>query len=69
MKYMGSFYATQTAHQLLTLRSKKHLRLTKLQKEYPSYLNMQERKKLCTQINWIDAELQCRKEQMALDLK
>jgi len=52
----------------MTLRSKKHLRLTKLQAEYSSYLNMQERKKLGQQIAWIDAELQCRKDQLALDL-
>jgi len=67
MKYMGTYYAAQTTHDLNVLRSKKHNRLTKIQREYPSYFNMQERKKLQTQINWIDAELRCRQDQMSLD--
>jgi len=67
-KYMGSFYAQQTTHDLHILRSKKYNRISKLRKEASTYLNMQELKKLTEQINWIDAELQCRRDQLAFDL-
>jgi len=69
MKYMGAYYRTRTTRDLAVLRSQKYNRLRKIQQDYPSYWNMQERRKLQTQINWIEAELQCRKEQMALDLE
>ena len=67
-KYMGYYYAQQSEHDLRVLRSKKILRLTKLQSQYASYLNMQERKQLNQQIGWIDAELACRKDQLELGL-
>lgn len=66
MKYMGSYYATRTSRDLAVLRSQKYNRLMRINKEFPSYFVMQERRKLATQINWIDAELQCRTEQIEL---
>ncbi len=68
MRDMTSFYQYQTTQQLNVLRSKKFNRLTKLQREPATYLNMQERKTLNQQILWIDAELACRNGQLALDL-
>ncbi len=68
MRDMTSFYQYQTTHDLNVMRSKKFNRLTKLQREVATYLNLQERKKLNQQILWIDAELACRNGQLALDL-
>lgn len=68
MKYMGDFYARMSDHALAVLRSKKYNRVSKLRKEKSTYLNMQELKKLLEQIIWIDAEVRCRKEQIALDI-
>lgn len=67
MRDMTSFYQFQSTHNLNVLRSKKYNRLTKLQREPSTYLNMQERKTLNQQILWIDAELACRAGQMKLD--
>jgi len=66
-KYMGDYYRTMTTYDLNVLRSKKFLRLKKLDKEARTYLNIQEARKLNEQIIWIDAELQCRRDQMAFD--
>jgi len=66
VKYMGTFYAQQTTHSLNVLRSKKFLRLTKLQSEPATYLNVQERRKLNQQIGWIDVELAARAAQLRL---
>lgn len=68
MRYMGSFYQTQTLKNLKALRSKKFLRRTKLEHEPRTYLNMQELETLDNHITWIDAEIQCRADQMAFDL-
>jgi len=67
MRDMTSFYQNQSIHDLNVLRSNKYNRLTRLQREPATYLNMQERKKLQTQINWIDAELQCRADQLGFN--
>jgi len=63
---MTSFYAQQTVFDLNRLRSQKFNRVSKLRKEAATYLNLQELRKLVEQINWIDAELRCRKDQMSL---
>jgi len=68
MKYMGHFYQHMSEHDLNVLRSKKYNRVSKLRKEASTYLNMQELKKLIEQINWIDAEIRCRREQIELGL-
>jgi len=65
-KDMTSYYAQQTVFDLNRLRSQKYNRISKLRKEASTYLNLQELRKLTQQINWIDAELRCRKEQMSL---
>jgi len=64
MKYMGYFYQNMSEYDLNVLRSKKYNRVSRLRKEASTYLNMQELKKLLEQINWIDAEIRCRHEQM-----
>jgi len=68
MKYMGEFYSRMSECELNALRSKKYNRVSKLRKEASTYLNMQELKKLLEQIRWIDAELNCRHDQMGLGL-
>lgn len=67
MRDMTGFYASISIKELNVLRSKKYNRLTKRQREPATYLNMQERKTLSAQIQWIDAELQCRADQMGFD--
>jgi len=67
MKYMGDYYRTMESFDLRTLRSKKSNRVVKLRHEPQTYLNMQELKTLNQQIIWIDAELACRRDQMAFD--
>jgi len=66
MKYMGSYYATLSDFDLNTLWSKKKNRITKLEREAGTYLNMQERKKLREQMMWIQAELNLRADQRRL---
>jgi len=65
-KDMTSYYAQQSEFDLRRLRSQKYNRISKLRKEAATYLNLQELRRLTEQINWIDAEIRCRKEQMSL---
>ncbi len=66
MAYMGAYYWTRTSADLDVLRSKKYLRMLKLQREVATYLNIQERKKLAEQIRWIDAVLDARRVQTSI---
>lgn len=65
-KDMTSYYAQQTVVDLNRLRSQKYNRISRLRKEAATYLNLQELRKLTQQINWIDAELACRRDQIRL---
>jgi len=59
-RFMGSYYQTRTSYDLDVLRSKKYLRMMKLQKEATTYFNIQERKTLHEQIQQIDSVLELR---------
>jgi len=62
---MSFVYSLMTTDGLKTLRSKKVLRLQKIEGS-TSWFNLQECRKLREQIKWIDAELNCRADQMSL---
>jgi len=64
-KDMTSYYSTMTDYDLRKLRSKKILRGLKISKD-GSWFALKEKATLRQQIRWIDAELQCRKDQLVL---
>lgn len=64
---MTSFYATQTDEQLRKLEGKKILRGLKIAHD-ASWFALKEKATLRQQIQWIRAELACRREQMKLPL-
>lgn len=67
-KYMGKYYAAMEYKALKTLRSQKVLRLAQMDRYPDGFFLAKERAKLKIQIVWIDAEINCRKDQMKLDL-
>jgi len=64
-KDMSLVYSKKTEKELRVLRSKKVLMLDKIG-GYNSYFAKRDREALAHQINQIDAELQCRADQMKL---
>jgi len=66
MKDMVSIYVGMTTKQLATLRSKKWLRLTKIEHQPIGYFNLIEARTLRQQIIWIDAVLESREAQLEL---
>jgi len=64
-KNMQNYYSTMSELELRILRSKKHMRLLKVENEF-GWFNSQETIKLRKQIQWIDTELACRAAQLKL---
>jgi len=64
--YMGAYYHTRTTYDLNVLRSQKYNRLARLRKEVQTYTVMKEVRMLNQQIDWIDAVLQSRADQLSL---
>jgi len=64
-KDMSLVYSLMPLKNLKELRSKKILRLDRIEGS-TSWFNLQECRKLRQQIRWIDAELNCRADQMSL---
>jgi len=65
MKNMSSVYLKLSSAQLRSLKSRKYIRYERLERDM-SYLAMQEKRTLKTQIMWIDAVLASRNLQMEL---
>lgn len=64
---MTSYYANMTEYDLRKLRSKKIMRGLKISKS-SSWFDLKEKATLRQQIRWIDAELLCRHDQLALPI-
>jgi len=66
MKDMVSVYVGMSSKQLKGLRSKKFLRIQKLEGKPVGYFNIQELRTLRQQLAWIDAVLESRELQLEL---
>jgi len=66
MKDMVSVYVGMSSKQLKTLRSKKYLRIQKLEGQPIGYFNIQELRTLRQQLQWIDAVIESRDLQLEL---
>lgn len=64
-KDMSMVYSLMPLDGLRTLRSKKYNRVQKLARDFSWFAN-KEKNTLNQQIKWIDAEIQCRADQMRL---
>jgi len=66
MKYMGTYYHGMGTIELNRLRSKKYVKLHKLENNAQSYWYAKEIATLRTQIGWIDAVLAARADQLRM---
>lgn len=64
-KNMQSYYAGMMELELRILRSKKCVRILKLEHEF-GWFNEREKERLKQQVKWIDIELNCRAAQLPL---
>jgi len=66
VKNMSSRYVNMTMKELLTLRSKKTLRILKLESKRMGYLDQEEHKREKELVAQINAEIACRVDQLPL---
>jgi len=65
MSDMSGYYRNRPTHELKTLRSKKFLRIQKLEREPMTYFTQRELRTQRSLLKQIDAELNCRADQLS----